>query len=241
MLVNGARLQPDPSGGVFWPAERTLIVSDLHFEKGSAFAARGRGMVPPFDTMKTLTRLEQLVRTYRPARLISLGDSFHDQDAVNRLTPDECRRIRNLTGAVDTAWIEGNHDPHPPENLGGQVMAELDMGPLHFRHIPENGPARGEVAGHLHPKARIRRNGRSVGGMCFVTDGIRLIMPAFGAYTGGLSVWDPAFRPMFRQRFHAWICFRKQVYPVPSSRLAEPGGVMPGRTIAPADATALSD
>lgn len=241
MLVNGARLQPDASGALFWPEERMLILSDLHFEKGSAFAARGRGMVPPFDTMKTLSGIEQLLRKYRPARMICLGDSFHDQDAPDRLSDEERRRIRQITAATDTIWIEGNHDPHPPEDLGGVVLSEVSIGPLTFRHIPQAGPARGEIAGHLHPKARIRRRGRSVGGMCFVTDGTRLIMPAFGAYTGGLSVWDSAFRPMFRHRFQSWICFRNQVYPVSSDKLARPADNSPGRMVTTAEKTLLPD
>lgn len=227
MLVNGVRLTADPSGALFWPAERLLVVSDLHFEKGSAMAARGHGLLPPYDTMETIARIERLLKRFTPHRLICLGDSFHDMGAAERLSPQEMERLRAISNAQDTIWIAGNHDPEPPEQIGGTVAEEIAFGPLVFRHEPT--PVRGapgEIAGHLHPKARIRRRGRSVTARCFATDGARAILPAFGAYTGGLDVTDMAFRGLFRGGFHAWMMLPEKVYAVHASKLArrtEPG------------------
>jgi hypothetical protein len=221
MLLNGARLTADPSGALFWPEERLLVVSDLHFEKGTAMAARGHGLLPPYDTAETLARLERLLKRFTPRRLISLGDSFHDGAAWDRLTPKERERLTAVSRAQDTIWIAGNHDPEPPAALGGTVAAEIAIGPLVFRHEPTPGRrAPGEVCGHLHPKARVRRRGRSVSARCFATDGARAVMPAFGAYTGGLDVTDMAFRGLFTGVFHAWMMLPDRVYAVPSNRLA---------------------
>ena len=220
MVVNGARLHPDPAAALWWPTEQMLIVSDLHFEKGSAMARRGHGLLPPYDSATTLTRLEALVAQYRPARLLALGDSFHDGDAFARLSAAETDRLGVLSQRQEMIWITGNHDPEPPDSIGGRILAEYRCGPLLFRHEPQAGQAPGEVAGHLHPKARVRGRGRSVRARCFVTDGLRLIVPAFGAYTGGLDVMDAAFRPIFPDAFHAWMLLRDQVHPVRSSRLA---------------------
>lgn len=221
MLVNGAHLIADPSGALFWPAERLLVVSDLHFEKGTAMAARGHGLLPPYDTMETLTRIERLLQRFTPRRLICLGDSFHDMRAADRLSAKELARIKTISAAQDTIWIEGNHDPHPPTEVGGTVASEIAIGPLVFRHLPTDGRrAQGEIAGHLHPKARIRRRDRSVSARCFATDGARAIMPAFGAYTGGLDVTDSAFRGLFRGGYHAWMMLPEKVYAVHASKLA---------------------
>ncbi|MDF1721413.1 MAG: ligase-associated DNA damage response endonuclease PdeM [Minwuia sp.] len=219
MVVNGARLQPDPSGAVWWPAEGMLIVSDLHFEKGSAMARRGHGLLPPYDTATTLTRLEALLQHYRPARLLALGDSFHDRHAFSRLSANETDRLAALSQRQEMIWITGNHDPEPPDSIGGRILETYPCGPLLFRHEPVVGRAPGEVAGHLHPKARIRGRGRQVRARCFATDGLRLIVPAFGAYTGGLDVMDAAFRPLFPKMFHAWMMTGDRVLPVRSDRL----------------------
>ncbi|WP_416896498.1 MAG: ligase-associated DNA damage response endonuclease PdeM [Minwuia sp.] len=235
MLVNGARLVADPSGALFWPAERLLVVSDLHFEKGSAMAARGHGLLPPYDTIETLTRIERLLKRFTPARLICLGDSFHDMAAYARMSGEERQRLAAISLAQDTIWIAGNHDPEPPAEIGGTVAGEVAMGPLVFRHEPTpNRIAPGEVAGHLHPKARIRRRGRSVSARCFATDGSRVIVPAFGAYTGGLDVTDPAFRGLFRGGYHAWMMLPEKVYAVPAARLAR-------RDPPPSDGRVVSD
>jgi len=232
MLVNGVHLIADPSGALFWPAERLLVISDLHFEKGSAMAARGHGLLPPYDTLATIGRIERLLKHFTPRRLICLGDSFHDQSAADRLSPAELERLQAISAAQDTIWIEGNHDPHPPAEVGGTVASEIAIGPLVFRHLPTGGrTVTGEIAGHLHPKARITRRGRSVSARCFATDGARAILPAFGAYTGGLDVTDTAFRGLFRGGFHAWMTLPKKVYAVHSSKLTRRRDASDGRVV----------
>ena len=218
MIVNGARLIADPAGALIWPAERALVVADLHLEKGSAFAARG-ALLPPYDTRTTLARLEALIRQHAPELVICLGDSFHDAGAEARLGPDEAGQLARLGRGRDWVWIVGNHDPEPPAALGGRACDELVLGPLRFRHEPRPKAPAGEVAGHLHPKAAVSVRGRRLVRRCFVSDGRRLILPAFGAYAGGLDVLDPAFRFAFSDGFHAHLLGRRRVYPFAAERL----------------------
>ncbi|MEL6858901.1 MAG: ligase-associated DNA damage response endonuclease PdeM [Pseudomonadota bacterium] len=192
--VRGELLTPLPQGALWWAAEQTLVVSDLHLEKGSSFAARGQ-MLPPYDTSATLHCVEALVETYQPKRVISLGDSFHDRKAEHRMDDQDAERVRALTAKTDWVWVEGNHDPDPPEHLGGRPCKVLRVRDLVFRHEPTGES--GEVAGHLHPCAKIVSRVRSLRRRCFATDGERLIMPAMGAFTGGLNVLDEAYRPCF--------------------------------------------
>ena len=220
LTVNGAALQADVSGALYWPAQETLTVSDLHLEKASSFAARGH-LLPPYDTSATLRGLEALVARFRPARVISLGDSFHDSSAAERLDGAAAERIRGLTRDRDWIWICGNHDPAPPEGWGGRVASELTLGPLTFRHEAlARGPVDGEVSGHYHPKASVRVRARRLTARCFVTDGRRLILPAFGAFTGGLDVLNPAIATLFGAGFVAHLLGRDRVFAFPSAALA---------------------
>lgn len=219
MMVNSVRLTPDPSGALWWPEARTMIVADLHLEKGSAFARRGV-LLPPYDSRATLDKLDALVRRYAPRRLIALGDSFHDPDAADRLSADDLGRFKRISEKAQILWIAGNHDPVPPTAmLGGEVVEELTEGGLVFRHQAASVRVAGEVSGHYHPKASVTVRGRRLTRRCFVTDGARLVLPAFGAYAGGLDVRDAAFVPLFRHRFQAWILGDTQVFPVPSQRI----------------------
>jgi DNA ligase-associated metallophosphoesterase len=187
---------------LFLPRTQTLIVSDLHFEKGSAFAVKGV-MLPPFDTAETLCRLEALLERLTPKVLIALGDSFHDRGAGARLAETDKAKLESLVCQTQTIWIEGNHDPEPPSWLAGQRAAEVQHDGLWFRHEP-TGQVPGEVAGHLHPCARVTgKRGGSIRRRCFATDGRSLIMPAFGAFTGGLNLFDPAFDGLFHGPVHA--------------------------------------
>ena len=192
--VAGVSLFADLSGALFWEEERLLVVSDLHLEKGSSFAARGL-LLPPYDTAATLSRLASVIARHDPRRVIALGDSFHDRNAHERLAPLDREAILSLQARRDWIWISGNHDPAPPREIGGVAASDVAIGPIVFRHEPTG--AVGEVAGHLHPKARVAARGRSMERRCFASDGERAVMPAFGAYTGGLSIRDEAFAKIF--------------------------------------------
>jgi DNA ligase-associated metallophosphoesterase len=193
--VAGVTLVADLSGAFFWEGERLLVVSDLHLEKGSSFAMRGV-LLPPYDTAATLSRLGAVIARYDPRHVIALGDSFHDREAHGRLDAADRTTLASLQRGRDWIWIVGNHDPDLPRDLGGAVADEVAIGPLAFRHEPTG--AAGEIAGHLHPKARVSRRGRSVERRCFASDGERAVMPSFGAYTGGLSIRDLAFAAIFK-------------------------------------------
>lgn len=211
--VNGEHLVLDCAGAVWWPAERTLVFSDIHFEKGSSLARRG-ALLPPYDTRTTLRRMAALIATYAPARVIALGDSFHDAHAADRLDPDDRAALMALVGGAEWIWIEGNHDPKPPAWLGGTVTAEIVLRGLLFRHEPSAAPRAGEIAGHLHPCATVTLRGRSLRRKCFASDGTRLVMPAFGAYTGGLDVGDVAIANLFADAFAAYMLGGRRVYAV---------------------------
>ena len=209
--VNGETLVLDACGAAFVPAHSTLIFSDLHFEKGSSYA-RSRQFLPPYDTADTLLRMGQAIARHKPAHVIALGDSFHDGQAAERLGAQARAALDALVQGTRFIWITGNHDPHPPGWLGGEVMESMRLGGLVFRHEPLADFEAGEVAGHLHPCARVAKWGRSVRRRCFVSDGLRLILPSFGAFTGGLDVGDDAFAPLFAGAFHAYMLGQDRVY-----------------------------
>ena len=212
--VNGETLLLDSCGAAFSPAHATLVFADLHLEKGSAFA-RTRQFLPPYDTANTLSRMARAMARHRPARVIALGDSFHDARAADRLGQEDLGRLKVLTGQAQFVWIAGNHDPEPPTWAGGEVAAGMRLGGLTFRHAPLSALEPGEVAGHLHPCARVSKWGRSVRRRCFVSDGIRLLLPSFGAYTGGLDVGDEAIAGLFAGSFHAYMLGQARVYAIP--------------------------
>jgi uncharacterized protein len=187
-------LLADLSGALFWEEQSLLVVSDLHLEKGSSFAARGV-LLPPYDTVATLSRLAAVIARHDPRMVIALGDSFHDRNAHHRLSQPDREAIAALQMRRDWIWISGNHDPALTSDLGGVVASEVAIGPIAFRHEPTG--AFGEIAGHLHPKARVSTRGRSTERRCFASDGERAVMPAFGAYTGGLNIRDAAFAKIF--------------------------------------------
>lgn len=215
----GEELLCDRSGCLFWPAENMLIVSDLHLEKGSSYARRGQ-LLPPYDTAATLAALGSAIRQFEPARVVSLGDSFHDVEASRRLDTEAIAALAAMMAGRDWIWISGNHDPEPPQSLGGDCANELAIGMLVMRHEPSPGGVAGEISGHLHPRARIVRRGKAVGRRCFAFDGQRLIMPAFGAYTGGLNIRDRAFAGMFdNAALQACLLGRDRVYRIDGRQL----------------------
>lgn len=218
--LNQTTLALDPSGALWWPERRLLAVADLHLEKGSGFAARGR-LLPPYDTAATLARLADLVGRYRPAMVVSVGDSFHDGKAARRLAPEDGARLAGLTAACDWVWVVGNHDPAPPTAWGGHVEAELTVGPLVFRH-QARADGVGEVSGHFHPRATVRVRDRRLSARCYAGDGRRLILPAFGAYAGGLDALDPAIAGLLSRPFTVHLLGRDRLHAISSARLTAP-------------------
>src|SRR5439155_9421432 len=173
----------------------------LHLEKGSSYAARGV-LLPPYDTAATLAKLSHVLARYAPRAVIALGDSFHDGEGARRIADTDRAVLRLLQRGRDWIWIAGNHDPEPAAGVGGMSAAALALGALTFRHqpdaaTPDADAAKGEVAGHLHPVARVSTRGRTISRRCFAADGARVVMPAFGAYAGGLNVRDRAFADVF--------------------------------------------
>ena len=218
IAIAGATLVADPAGALYWPDERLLAVADLHLEKGSAFAARGV-LLPPYDTTATLARLAKLIEHYSPALVVALGDSFHDGGGPARLPEVSRAALAALQRGRDWLWLAGNHDPDPPQGVGGRVATELAIGPLTFRHEPSPHGADGEIAGHLHPSARVAQRGRGVARRCFAADAKRMVMPAFGAYAGGLNVRDRAFVALFGAlSFTAHLLGVGRLYAIPAAR-----------------------
>ena len=217
--VAGARLVADASGALWWPLERVLVVADLHLEKGSSFAARGQ-MLPPYDTAATLARLARAVAQFAPRAVIALGDSFHDRRGQARMAPADLAALAAMQAGRDWLWIAGNHDPEPVTGLAGVSLPEVALGPLTFRHEPQAGAAAGEVSGHLHPVARLRVRGHGLRRRCLAADAARAVLPAFGAYAGGLNMRDPAFAPLFPGgRACAWVMGAARVYRIAAERL----------------------
>ncbi len=195
--IAGVRVTLRASGAAWLPDSRMLIAADLHLEKGSAYASRGQ-MLPPYDTRDTLARLAAEVEALKPATVALLGDSFHDGKAEARLHPSDIARIGTLASLAQLIWIVGNHDVDGPRFLPGEVVGDLTVETIALVHEPSPTPVHGEFAGHLHPASKVRGYARAVRARCFITDGARMILPAFGAYAGGLNVRDQAFRGLFR-------------------------------------------
>ncbi len=191
-ILAGARLTARPSGALWWAEARVLCVSDLHLGKARRPALHGGALLPPYDSLETLARLAAEAEALSPAHVVCLGDSFDDPAAADEIDPDAGAALMRLMAGRRWTWIAGNHDPGPL-GIGGAHRAELVEGPLTFRHEAAPGiGAAGEVSGHFHPKARLRAGGRGLSRPCFLTDGRRLVMPAFGAYAGGLDLGAPA-------------------------------------------------
>ncbi len=218
VVIAGVSVMFDPAGAFYWPEESLLAVADLHLEKGSSYAARGV-FLPPYDTAATLARLGQLIEHYAPRLVVALGDSFHDGDGPARIAAADCAMLAALQRGRDWLWLAGNHDPDPACGIGGVFSRALALGALVFRHEPQPGEADGEIAGHLHPLACITQRGRTIRRRCFATDGKRLVMPAFGAYAGGLNVRHRTFANIFATRkFTAHMLGEGRLYAVAARR-----------------------
>jgi DNA ligase-associated metallophosphoesterase len=211
--IAGERLMLDPGGALIWPARKLMAVADLHLEKGSHFATRGQ-FVPPYDSAETLGRLRLLLRRHRPERLVFLGDSFHR--ATSRLTVADGQALAVLAQGLSITWLLGNHDPSLPPDLPGEACEALEDGPFTFRHIPSARIAQGaEIAGHLHPKTAMATRAGSVTRPCFVADARRVLLPAFGAYTGGLEIGNPAIATLFPRGGRAFLLGADRLFSFP--------------------------
>ena len=214
--LGGVELTADRAGVLVFESVRTLIVSDLHLEKGSSLARR-HALLPPYDTRTTLRRLRLAIERLRPKTVIALGDSFHDPKGSERLCEEDRASLSALQKGRSWVWIAGNHDPELPPGLGGVRAQDWRHGGVTFRHEPS--AQEGEVAGHLHPCARVSRDGHCQRQPCFVFGAGRLIMPAFGAYAGGLNVLDPAIAGLFTGAPAVAVLGRSGVYPVSARQL----------------------
>src|SRR5918999_798073 len=209
----------DQSGALYWPGQRALIVADLHLEKGSAFAARGR-MLPPYDTRETLVRLAEAIDRYEAETVIALGDSLHDAGAADRIAAEDLALLRIIQQDRRWIWVAGNHDPVIAGAFGGERTGELVLEGIALRHEPRAARITHEIAGHLHPAAKLSVHGTSIRRPCFVANGRRLVMPAFGAFTGGLNVLDEAFAPLFgNDGVSVWMLGQEGLYPVAARQL----------------------
>lgn len=204
--------QPHPTGAAWWPHHHLLVLADLHLEKGSAHAARGF-FLPPYDTAHTLEKLESLLHELRPRHVLCLGDSFDDPAAWHRMHPHDRHRLHTLTTSTSWTWISGNHDPSPPHTMPGTRASEITIAGILFRHQPAPSSLP-QVNAHFHPKATLRLRGQRISGPCFLASPTRLILPAFGAYTGGLDRDHPALRPLFPQPPRTWLIHRGRIYPI---------------------------
>ncbi len=213
----------DPSGAVYWPAGRLLMVADLHLEKASSLAARG-SLLPPFDTRATLEKLQRAVRFWHPERIIALGDSFHDVGGAGRLGAADVARLAAIARVAEFIWISGNHDP-APTHLPGQRAAVWREGPFVFRHQAALQAVAGEteISGHYHPKAGIETRAKTISRPCFVTDAARLILPAYGAYAGGLDVREPAIARLFPRGLRVFLLGQDRLYSFALNQLGRLG------------------
>lgn len=188
----GADLLALPSGALLWPDQRLLVVSDLHLGKARRLARRGGALLPPWEVAETLARLDTDLDAHAPAQVIALGDSFDDAEAEGELDEADRLRLARMAAGRDWIWITGNHDPGPLQ-LPSRHLAQMQIGPLTFRHIA-TAAATGEVSGHYHPKARLAGRWRP----CFLVDTARVVLPAYGSFTGGLACSAPELRGLFQ-------------------------------------------
>ncbi len=211
--ICGKSFIADQSGALYWPAERTLVVSDLHLEKGSAHASRGV-LLPPYDTRQTLLRLANTIDRLGAETVVALGDSFHDVGAAERISAEDMQILKIIQEDRRWIWVTGNHDPVIPEAFAGERAEQHVLGGITLRHEPRAGHISHEIAGHMHPAARLSIHGTTLRRRCFVGNGRRLIMPAFGAFTGGLNVLDDAFLPFFDNGLAVWVLGDEGLYPI---------------------------
>jgi uncharacterized protein len=221
--LHGETLLLDPSGAIFAPASATVLIADLHFGKSQALAARGL-FLPPYDSAETMARLKRVIDRHQPRRVICLGDSFHTDAVQAQLPQSFFDTLAALADGRDWVWITGNHDPGvgqnlPGQNLSGNAVAEMPLGAVTLRHIPQFVAGQPEIAGHLHPGARIVQRGRSLRRRCFAVSDDHIVLPAFGTLTGALNMRDKAFDAFHACRnARAVLLGQDDVFPMSASR-----------------------
>ncbi len=218
ICLGGLEIIPDLSGALYIPEFKTLLVADLHLEKGSSLARRGVHL-PPYDTRESLSQLRSVVVSVEPAQVIFLGDSFHDGGARERIDASDLTALRAITSRQQTIWITGNHDPAPPGDIGGTIADEVALGPIMLRHQPKKlADGEMEIAGHLHPAASVEQRGRRIRCRCFIADQHRIIMPAFGSYTGAMNVTSEPFEGLFKD-FQVWMLGGRAIHRFPAAKV----------------------
>lgn len=220
--VKGERLVLLGDGTLFLPNHDTLVVADLHLEKGTALARRGQ-LLPPYDSLSTLQRLEKNLDQTRPSQVICLGDSFHTDAVSKAFGGPAYDLLHSMMARTQWVWLSGNHDPHPPQNLGGLSAQTINIGPIQFQHEPDTlNDETFQICGHLHPAHIINQRGKGVRKPCFVTDHNRMFLPAYGSLTGGLNISHHAFKPWLDiKSARIWMMGKHRLYEVtPSKRAA---------------------
>jgi DNA ligase-associated metallophosphoesterase len=213
IMIGGVEAWPHASGALHLPSERTLLLSDLHLEKASSYARRGV-FLPPYDTRTTLAAVALAIAAFNPRRIIAMGDSFHDRHGAGRLDEADAGALAALQAGRDWLWLTGNHDPDAAPGLGGDVADQAKVAGLTLRHEPSSVCSAPEIAGHLHPVARIRLRGKTLRRRCFIADGTRLILPAMGSLAGGLNVRDMAIAGLFAGTREVWMLGEGRVFAV---------------------------
>ena len=205
-----------PSGCLFWPTQKTLIVSDLHFEKGSSFATKGI-FLPPHDTTATIEKLANACNTFTPETILFLGDVFHDTSSLKRMQPENRATLQSILDQHKIIWVEGNHDSgHAPEGITCHEHYQIDT--ITFTHIATDSHDP-EISGHYHPSVKFKHKGQKVRRPCFITDPNKIILPSFGALTGGLDITDPVYTGIIGNDFDIYALGHKNVHAVPKAKI----------------------
>jgi DNA ligase-associated metallophosphoesterase len=231
-LFRGEQMLLDPGGVLVWPRLSLMAVADLHLEKGSA-CARGGQLVPPFDSRITLHRLAALVARHAPQTLVAVGDSFHDGEASRRLSAPDLALLAGIARLTRLVWVQGNHDPLPPPGIPGSCLDRFAVSGIVFRHQALPGAA-GEISGHFHPKARVETRAGGIVRPCFLCGADKIMLPSFGAYTGGLDILSPAIAAHFPAGAQAFLLGRDRLFRFD----APPAGATAGNKRPPAASNA---
>jgi DNA ligase-associated metallophosphoesterase len=220
ILLCGKSFIADQTGALYWPAEKTLVVSDLHLERGSYLADEGV-VLPPYDTTSVFEKLEEALDRYDPSRVIALGDSFCT-DSEARLSAHDADWLYDLIEDRDWYWISGPDQAPIPECFGGTVLPHVTLGGIKFRYEPVRAPVSHEIAGRMHPVAQISEYGHVMRGRCYVSNGMRLMLPSMGKYSAGANVLGSAFDSLLgHEGLFVWSINAGRVTQVASGQLLE--------------------